>query len=122
MPAVASMHEVKVQLGPEEYGSVEAVANQRGQSVDDTLHFLIEQGLRYRVTQYCAGEITEEELNAYAASGVFDWLADKPEHIVYDTSDITSDEIAAMAVAGGSFDWLLDEPDLYDETCGEPIR
>jgi hypothetical protein len=35
--------------------------------------------------------------------------------------DISTTEIAALAVAGGAFDWLDDEPDLYDDTCGEPI-
>ena len=36
--------------------------------------------------------------------------------------EVSSDDIARLAMAGGAFDWLADEPDLYDDTCGEAIR
>ena len=36
-------------------------------------------------------------------------------------NEISSKEIAWLAMAGGAFAWLADEPDLYDDTCGEAI-
>ena len=35
--------------------------------------------------------------------------------------EVSSDNIARLAMAGGGFDWLANEPDLYDDTCGEAI-
>ncbi len=41
--------------------------------------------------------------------------------ILSEDTEISSSELAALAMAGGAFDWLADEPDLYDDTCGEAI-
>lgn len=37
------------------------------------------------------------------------------------TDDVSSGEIAALAMSGGAFDWLADEPELHDDTGGEPL-
>jgi hypothetical protein len=34
--------------------------------------------------------------------------------------EVTSGDLARIAMAGGSFDWLADEPDLYTESDGVP--
>jgi hypothetical protein len=34
--------------------------------------------------------------------------------------EVTSDDLARIAMSGESFDWLADEPDLYTESDGVP--
>lgn len=34
--------------------------------------------------------------------------------------EVTSDDLARIAMSGESFDWLADEPDLYTDSDGVP--
>jgi hypothetical protein len=39
--------------------------------------------------------------------------------VIFD-GEVTSEDLARIAMAGGSFDWLAEEPDLYSESDGVP--
>lgn len=82
---------VNLSLDADVYQDLEAVARQEHRSVPQTAQQLLQDGLRLRQT------MTEM------------------------TGEVSSTQIAAIAIAGGAFDWLADEPDLYDDTSGEPV-
>ena len=46
------------------------------------------------------------------------WLL---EQLGQDSGELSSDELAQMALTGHAFDDLAQEPDLYSFTDGEPI-
>lgn len=47
------------------------------------------------------------------------YLARGGQPVVVD-GELTSTDVAKLAMAGGAFDWLADEPDIYTESDGVP--
>ena len=79
--------------------------------------------MAHQVTlEEAAGHLPELVLEARNGQEVVLFQDQRPvAKLVSLTDEVTSTELAALAMSGGSFDWLADEPDLYDDTCGEPI-
>lgn len=92
MAIAAAQKQVNIRVESALYRALEAIARQERRSVPQVARLLMEEGLRQRVGERPSGD------------------------------DTSGSAIAALAMAGGAFDWLADEPDLYDDTCGEPIR
>ena len=88
---VAQQQQVNIRVEPALYHALKTLARQDRRSLPQTARHLMEEGLRQHMGE---GALAQ---------------------------DISSQEIAALAVAGGAFDWLAEEPDLYDDTCGEPL-
>lgn len=92
MASATQQRQLNIRIDPALYQALEAVARQEHRSLPQTAQQLLADGLSARFRP--------------AAS---------------EQDDISSRDLAALAVAGGAFDWLADEPDVYDDTCGEPL-
>lgn len=88
---VGPQQQVNIRVEPALYHALETLARQDRRSLPQTARHLMEEGLRKHMGE---GAIAQ---------------------------DISSREIATLAVEGGAFDWLAEEPDVYDDTCGEPL-
>ncbi len=67
--------------------------------------------------QEAAGQLSELVREARAGQEIvlLDGLRPVAKLTSLATDEVSSEEIAQIAMAGGAFDWLADEPDLYDD-------
>ena len=67
--------------------------------------------------QEAAGQLSELVREAEAGREIvlLDGLRPVAKLTSLATDEVSSEEIARLAMAGGAFDWLADEPDLYDD-------
>ena len=80
--------------------------------------------MAHQVTlQEAAGQLSELVREARAGQEVVLLEGSRPvaKLTPLPLDEVSSEEIAQIAMAGGAFDWLAGEPEIYDDTCGEAI-
>ena len=80
--------------------------------------------MAYQVTlQEAAGQLSALVREAQAGREIvlLDGLRPVAKLTSLAADEVSSEEIAQLAMAGGAFDWLADEPDMYEDNPADAV-